>query len=59
MNSLIIVIYLYQFKRLKKAQKLFLWAVTLIITVVLSVLMYPQEHGADILELLFSKVSGG
>lgn len=59
MNSLIIVICLYQSKRLKKALKLFLWVVILIITVVLSVLIYPQEYEPGILELLFSKVIGG
>lgn len=59
MNSFIIVICLYQSKRLKKALKLFLWVVTLIITVVLSVLFYPQEYEPGILKLLFSKVIGG
>ncbi|WP_110930117.1 hypothetical protein [Paenibacillus bouchesdurhonensis] len=57
MNSLMIVIYLYQSKRFSKTLNLVFGVILLIITVALSVLTYPQEHGEGILELLFSKQS--
>lgn len=53
-NSLIIVIYVYQSEQLKKALKLFWGVMVLISTIVLSILTYPQEYGENVWELIWT-----
>ncbi|MGG4141491.1 hypothetical protein ABEW34_00020 [Paenibacillus algorifonticola] len=54
-NSLIIIFGLFIYSKLNKTFKILLWLTILIITVMLSVLSYPQVSRDGILELIFTK----
>lgn len=53
-NSMIVFICLLKIRKLNKILSLSLWVTIIIITIILSILSYPQEYGKGIFELLWT-----
>ena len=54
LNSVIVLLYLFLFRKRNGALNLFIRVSLLIVTVILSVWLYPQEDGVGILKMIFT-----
>lgn len=56
-NSTILLIYIIQLQKLNKPLNRFLsWAIIILLTIFLTVLLYPQEYGDSVLKIIFSNL---
>jgi hypothetical protein len=54
LNSVVVLLYLFKFRKRNGTSKFITWVLLLIVTVILSVCFYPQEYGVGILKKIFT-----
>ena len=54
LNSVVVLLYLFKFRKRTKTSNFITWVLLLIVTVILSVWLYPQENGVGILKKIFT-----
>ncbi|WP_310829908.1 hypothetical protein [Paenibacillus pedocola] len=58
MNLLLIVLSLVMLGRLQLRYKVVLWVFIIMVTLCFALLMYPQEYGPSVAEVLWDRISG-
>jgi len=54
LNSVVVLLYLFKFRKRNGTSNFITWVLLLIVTVILSVWFYPQEYGVGILKKIFA-----
>lgn len=55
LNSVIILLFLYKFSKYIGTMKFISWVLLIVVTVIVSVVTYPQEYGDGILRKIFTQ----
>ncbi|WP_209444265.1 hypothetical protein [Paenibacillus ihuae] len=58
MNLLLIVLSLVMLGRLQLRYKVVLWIFIIMVTLCFALLMYPQEYGPSVAEVLWDRIAG-
>ncbi len=58
MNLLLIGLGLFVIRRLQLRYKVVLWVFIIIVTLCVALLMYPQEYGPSVAEVLWDRITG-
>ena len=59
MNLLLIVLGLFVIGRLSLRYRVVLWVFIIVVTLCFALLMYPQEYGPSVAEVLWDRMVGG